>query len=67
MLIISFITRPQYYIQLKTITNITEILTWNKLQDILQCNRYIHLVKSDAEFDEHTRVPNRNSRIKNYT
>jgi hypothetical protein len=32
--------------QLKIIIIITEILTRNELQDILQCNRYIHLVKA---------------------
>jgi len=43
----------------------TKFQTRNKLQDILQCNRYIHLVTSDAESDKHTRVRNRISRIKN--
>jgi len=33
-----------------------QISTRNKLQDIVQCNRYIHLVKSDAESDEHIRA-----------
>jgi len=32
--------------QQKIIITITEILTRNVLQDILQCNRYIHLVKA---------------------
>ena len=35
----------------------------NKTQDALQSNRYIHLIKSDAELDEHIRVPDRTSRI----
>jgi hypothetical protein len=48
----------------RLITIIIDIPTRNKLGDFLQCNRYIHLVKSDAQFDEQIRVPNRNSRTK---
>ena len=44
-----------------------QIPTWNKLQDIVKCNRQIHLVKSYSESDEHIRAPNRTSRIKNCT
>jgi len=51
----------------KALCEQNQIPTRNKLQDILQCNRYSHHVKSDVEFGEHIRVTNRTSRIKNYT
>jgi len=47
----------------QTLCEQNQIPIRNKLQGILQCNRYIHLVKCGAEFVEYMRVPNSTARI----